>query len=47
MGPGFPDAGLSDMKNLIEPRLLGADGLQGFDAPEIRLHVDAPAPMGA
>ncbi len=47
MGLAFPDAGLSDMKKLIEPLLLGTDGLQGFDAPEIRLHMDAPAPMGA
>jgi len=41
MGLDFPGAGVTDLKALIEPRLVEACGSKGFDAREIRL--DHPA----
>ena len=37
MGLNFAEIGVHDLKALIEPLVLGADGPRGFEAPEIRL----------
>lgn len=41
MGLDFPDAEVTNLRALIEPRLLEDGGSRGFDTPEIRL--DHPA----